>query len=304
MSLLVNRERAHARGIERPQILVPVSAHPAYAKAAHYFGMEVVRVPLDEHYRADVDAAAELIGPQTAVVVASAFSYPYGIVDPVEDLAALAARHGAACHVDACIGAFVLPFLERLGHDVPPWDFRVDGVTEISADVHKYGYCPKGASTVLHRDDDWFKHQVFLYDNWPSGLYGSPGVAGARPAAPIAMAWAALTHLGTDGYTTIMRDLMATTAKVRAAVDALDDVQLVGDPIGPVLATQSATIDLDAVADVMDDRGWFVNRNTDPHGIHLMLSPAHGAVVDQLVADLNDAVANHGASRGKEARYS
>ncbi|HEY5011969.1 MAG TPA: aminotransferase class V-fold PLP-dependent enzyme, partial [Acidimicrobiia bacterium] len=193
MSMLVNRERARARGVERPQILAPVSAHPAYAKAAHYFGMEMVRVPLDADFRADVRAAGELIGPSTAVVIASAFSYPYGIMDPVEPLAALAAGNGVGCHVDACIGGFVLPFLERLGLDVPPWDFRVEGVTEISADVHKYGYCPKGASVIVHRDPDWFAHQVFLYDDWPSGLYGSPAMAGARPAAPIATAWAAIT---------------------------------------------------------------------------------------------------------------
>ena len=148
MSMLVNRERARARGIDRPQILAPESAHPAYAKAAHYFDMEVVRVPLDAGYRADVSAAERLVTDRTAVVVASAFDYPHGIMDPVVELAALAAAHGVACHVDACIGGFVLPFLERLGHDVPPWDFRVPGVTEISADVHKYGYAPKGASVA------------------------------------------------------------------------------------------------------------------------------------------------------------
>ena len=240
----------------------------------------------------------------TAVVVASAFSYPYGVMDPVTELAALAADRGVGCHVDACIGAFVLPFLERLGHDVPPWDFRVPGVTEMSADVHKYGYCPKGASVVLHRDDDWFAHQVFLYDGWGSGLYGSPGIAGARPAAPIATAWTALSYLGEDGYVEIMRGLMSTVAKVRATVDDLDGVELVGDPIGPVLALRSDSIDLYAVGDVMDDRGWNLNRNTDPHGLHLMLSPAHANVVDDLVADLRDAVSQHGESRGKEARYS
>jgi glutamate/tyrosine decarboxylase-like PLP-dependent enzyme len=304
MSMLVNRERAYLRGVERPQILAPVSAHPAYSKAAHYFGMDVVRVPLDARYRADVGAASSLIGPSTAVVVASAFSYPYGIMDPVEDLAALAAEHGVGCHVDACIGGFVLPFLERLGHDVPPWDFRVAGVTEISADVHKYGYCPKGASVILHRDDDWFGHQVFLYDDWGSGLYGSPGIAGARPAAPIATAWAALTYLGEQGYVDIMRDLMATTARVRDRVDGIAGIEIVGDPIGPVLALRSDGLDLSAVADVMDDKGWNLNRNTEPPGLHLMLSPAHGAVVDQLVADLEDAVAHHGDSRGVEARYS
>jgi glutamate/tyrosine decarboxylase-like PLP-dependent enzyme len=304
MSMLVNRARARARGIERPQVLAAVSAHPAYAKAAHYFDMDLVRVPLDGAYRADAAVARGLVTERTAVVVASAFSYPYGVMDPVAELATLAAEHGIACHVDACIGGFVLPFLERLGHDVPPWDFLVPGVTEISADVHKYGYCPKGASVVLHRDEDWFAHQVFLYEDWPSGLYGSPGVAGARPAAPIATAWAAMTYLGAQGYTDIMRDLMVTTARVRDAIDEIDGVEIVGDPIGPVLALQSHTIDLYAVADVMDDRGWHLNRNTKPRGLHVMLSPAHGAVVDRLLDDLRDAIANHGESRGVEARYS
>jgi len=304
MSMLVNRERALARGIERPKILAPVSAHPAYAKAAHYFGMELVQIPLDDAWRADVRAATGLITPDTAVVVASAFSYPHGVMDPVVDLAALAAEHGAGCHVDACIGAFILPFLERLGYDVPSWDFRVSGVTEISADIHKYGYTPKGASTVLHRDEDWVGHQLFVYDQWPSGLYGSPAIAGARPAAPIATAWAVLSHLGAEGYDAIVRDLMATAEKVRTGVEAIDGIEIVGDPIGPVFAMRSDTLDLYAVADVLDDRGWNVNRNTEPRGLHLMISPAHAAVADQLLEDFAAAVAEHGDSRGVEARYS
>jgi sphinganine-1-phosphate aldolase len=304
MSMLVSRGRAEARGIDRPQILAPVSAHPAYAKAAHDFGMDVVRVPLDKEYRADVDTAAELITDRTAVVVASAFNYPYGIMDPVADLAALAADAGAGCHVDACIGGFILPFLERLGMDIPPWDFRVPGVTEISADIHKYGYCTKGASTVLHRDADWFGHQMFIYDQWPSGLYGSPGVAGARPAAPIATAWAVMTHLGVAGYVDLARTIMATADTVRSTIESLPVVDLVGDPVGPVMATQSDSVDLYAVGDVMDEKGWHLNRNVDPKGLHLMISPAHANVVDQLCADLADAVAHHGESRGVEARYS
>jgi glutamate/tyrosine decarboxylase-like PLP-dependent enzyme len=303
MSMLVNRERALARGVARPQIVAPVSAHPAYAKAAHYFGMDVVRIPLDARFRADLDAMRAAIGPDTAVVVASAFNYPYGVMDPVADIAGLAAERGVGCHVDACIGGFVLPFMEALGREVPPWDFRVEGVTEMSADVHKYGYAPKGASVVLHRDADWFGHQFFVYSDWGSGLYGSPGVAGAKPAAPIATAWAVLHALGRDGYLEIMRGLLDTVAQVRACIEGLDGVELVGDPIGPVLAMRSDTVDLAAVGDVMDDRGWHVNRNTDPPGLHVMLSPAHANVVDDLVRDLTDAVAHHGESRGKEARY-
>ena len=174
----------------------------------------------------------------------------------------------------------------------------------MSADIHKYGFVPKGASVVLHRDEDWFGHQVFLYDRWPSGIYGSPAMAGARAAAPIATAWAVLRYLGAEGYTQIQRDLAVTTAKVRSAIDAATGVAVVGDPIGPVLAMQSDEIDLYAVGDVMDDRGWNLNRNIEPRGLHLMLSPAHGGVVDELLGDFADALAHHGESRGVEARYS
>jgi sphinganine-1-phosphate aldolase len=303
MSMLVHRERARARGVERPQILASRSAHPAYAKAAHFFDMELVPVPLDTSWAADVGAARTLAGERTAVIVASAFSYPHGVMDPVTELAALAREVGAGCHVDACIGGFVLPFLERLGRDVPPWDFRVEGVTAMSVDVHKYGYVPKGASVVLHRDDDWFFHQVFMYDSWPAGLYASPAVAGARPAAPVASAWAMINHLGMDGYTDMMRSLVDTVAEVRNGIETIAGVDIVGDPIGPVLALQSTTLDLAAVGDVMDDRGWYLNRNTEPPGLHLMLSPAHEALAGQLLSDLRDAVEDHGPSRGVQARY-
>jgi len=266
--------------------------------------MDIIRVPLDDDYRVDVSALRAAVSERTAVVVASAFNYPYGVMDPVAEVAAIASERGVGCHVDACIGGFVLPFMEALGYDVGPWDFRVEGVTEISADVHKYGYAPKGASTILHRDADWFGYQFFVFEEWGSGLYGSPGVAGAKPAAPIATAWTVMQALGRDGYVEIMRDLLQTVAIVRDAIVELPGVELVGDPVGPVLAMRSDTVDLYAVGDVMDDRGWHVNRNTDPPGLHVMLSPAHATVVDRLVADLADAVAHHRESRGKEVRYS
>lgn len=303
MSMLVNRERARAKGVERPQILAPASAHPAYAKAAHYFDMEYVPVPLDSSYRADVAAARSLVTERTCVIVASAYSYPHGLIDPVVELAALAKQNGIGCHVDACIGGFVLPFLEMLGHPVPAWDFRVEGVTEISMDVHKYGYVPKGASVILHRDDDWLWLQTFFYDGWGSGLYATPAIAGARAAAPTVAAWAVMQHLGTDGYKDIVADLWETTQRVRAGIDAIAGIEVVGEPVGPLLALRSDDVDLYAVGDVMDERGWHLNRNTEPRGLHLMLSPAHREVVDELLADLADAMANHGPSKGVMARY-
>ncbi len=304
MSMLVNRERARAKGIERPEIVIPRSAHPAYAKAAHYFDMELVQTPLDDTYRADVAALADAINENTAVVVASAFSYPFGVIDPVEEIAALAKARGVGCHVDACIGSFVLPFLDRLGYDVPLWDFRVDGVTEMSADVHKYGYCPKGASVVLHNDPDWFMYQGFVYDNWPSGLYGSAAIAGARPAAPIATAWAVLNHLGLDGYTEMAHQLMDVVGVVRAGIDAIEGIDVIADPVGPVFAFASKVYDMFAIGDAMDDKGWHLNRNREPESLHVMLSPVHAQLADELVRDLQESVASHGERREGAARYS
>lgn len=311
LSMLVHRERARAGGIELPQILAPASAHPAYAKAAHYLGLELVQIPLDGAWRADAEAARSLVTARTAVIVASAFSYPYGIMDPVEELAAIAAEAGAGCHVDACIGAFVLPFLKRLGHDVPPFDFSVPGVTTMSADVHKYGYVPKGASVVLHRADDWFDLQGFLYGKWGAGLYGSAAMAGARPASPIACSWAVLNYLGLEGYTEIVSGLAEITARLRSFLEGLAGVEIVGDPIGPVLAVRSdPDLDLHAVADAMADRRWYLNRNLDPRGLQVMLSPGHASVMDEFMADLTTSLAavRGGASAGRrhdgDARYS
>lgn len=291
LAMLSHRERARRRGVRHPQIVAARSAHPAYAKAAHYFGLELVPVDLDGSWRADLDAVRAATSEQTAVVVASAFSYPYGVMDQVAEIAEIAASSGAGCHVDACIGGFVLPFLERLGHELDPFDFRVPGVTTISADIHKYGYVPKGASVLLHRDDDWFSVQGFLYDDWGAGRYGSAAIAGARPAAPVACSWAVINHLGADGYTRIVDELMSeVVAPVREAIDSLEGVEVVGEPVGPVLAMQSASVDLYGVADALERRGWHPNRNTTPRGLHLMLSPGHRAVVAEFVADLEAAV--------------
>ena len=307
LSMLTNRGRARARGVARPRVLAPATAHPAYAKAAHYLDMEYVPIPVDDTWRADVAAAATLVDERVAVVVASAFTYPHGVLDPVADLAALAAAHGAGCHVDACIGGFVLPFLERLGHDLPPWDLRVPGVTEISVDIHKYGYAPKGASVILHRDPDWVDHQVFLSDAWPAGLYGSPVVAGARPGAPIAAAWVLMQALGVEGYTQLMDGVMGAAARLRRFVEDRTDLALVGDPVGPVLAMRTTAPpggdppDHMAVADAMEERGWALNRLTDPPALHLMLSPRHVPHLDALLTDLADALADAstGAARGR-----
>ena len=305
LAVQVARDHARgARGITEPAIVVPETAHPAFAKACHYLDVTEVRVPVAADGRADVDATADALDERTALVVGSAPCYPYGVVDPVPELAALAAERGVLCHVDACLGGWLLPFLERLGESIPPWDFRVEGVTSLSADVHKYGWCFKGASLLLHRDPDLLSLQYFLYDGWPGGLYGSATTAGTRPAAPIAAAWATINHLGLDGYLRLAGQVRAAATALRAGVEAIEGLHVTGDPIPGVMeiaVEEGAGIDIGAVADVMEDHGWHLDRQQG--GLHAIISPSHVEVADEFLADLADAVASHGESRGVAARY-
>ncbi|MFA7267026.1 MAG: pyridoxal-dependent decarboxylase [Candidatus Nanopelagicales bacterium] len=306
MSVLVNRERAQReRGIEpaKGNIVYPTSAHAAFAKAAHYLELEARPIPIKDDYTADVDAMANAVDDNTVLLMGSAYGYPHGVMDPIEDLSNLALERGIGFHSDTCVGSFVLPFLEKLGYDVPLYDFRLPGVTQMSCDVHKYGYATKGASVILHRNADWVWLQLFVYESWPSGLYGTPTVAGARPAGPIAAAWSVMNYLGMDGYLDLMRGLMATTTKIRAGIEAISELSIMGNPIGPLLTFTSDVIDTYAVCDLMDDRGWNLDRNTNPNGLHMMISPLHERYADEFLSDLRWAVANHGESRGVEARY-
>ncbi len=304
MSVLVNRDRArNERGVQHGNIVYPTSAHAAFAKAAHYLELEARPIPITDTLIADVDAMADAVDDNTVLMMGSAYGYPHGVMDPIEDLSNIALERGIGFHSDTCIGAFVLPFLERLGYDIPPFDFRLPGVTQMSADVHKYGYAVKGASVVLHRNKDWIWNQIFVYTDWPSGLYGTPTVAGARPAGPIAAAWAVMNYLGMEGYLGLMRVLMDTTEILRDGIQSIPELRIMGDPIGALLTFTSDTIDTYAVCDLMDDRGWNLDRNTNPNGLHMMISPLHAEYADQFLADLRWAVKNHGDSRGVEARY-
>jgi glutamate/tyrosine decarboxylase-like PLP-dependent enzyme len=306
MAVMAARNRAREeRGVTDPEMLAPVTAHPAFAKAAKYLGLRHRQIPIGEDLRADPKAAESMIGEQTALVVGSAPNYPFGTVDPIPELAGFAAERGISFHTDSCLGGFLLPFLERLGHPVPPFDFRVPGVTTMSADVHKYGYCTKGASVVVHRDGSHLKqYQLFVYTDWPGGFYGSFSMAGARPAAPIAAAWAIMRYLGEEGYLRLAADLLATTEKIRSAIDETPGLHVIGDPVMSVFSFTSDELDVGAICDVMDDRGWNIDRQTPPDALHLMLSPKHGTVADRFIQDLREAVARHGTSRGVEARYS
>jgi sphinganine-1-phosphate aldolase len=279
------------RGIERPNMVLATSAHAAFEKAAHYFDVESRRIPVRADFSADVDAMAEAVDDDTVLVVASAPSYPQGIVDPVPDLAAMASSRGVLCHVDACLGGFLLPFLARLGHLEKEWDLAVPGVTSISADLHKYGYASKGISVIAYRDRTLARLQPFVTTNWLGGLYGSPSMAGTRPAGPIAAGWAVLHHLGEDGYLRLADDAFGAATAIKAAIVTTPGLALRGAPDATVFAfggdLEDGRIDSFALGDALADRGgWFFDRQNHPDSLHATVQAGHRDAVDDLCADL------------------
>ena len=295
------------RGVTAPEIVLPVTAHPAFDKAAQYLGLKAVHTPLRDDLRADPDAVRAAITPNTVLVAGSACCYPFGVVDPIGEMAAAAAERGVPFHVDACVGGFFLPFLERLGYPVPPWDFRVPGVSSISADLHKYGYAARGASTVMYRDRAYRRYQFFAVTDWPGGLYGSPTMTGSRPGGAIAAAWAVMTYLGEEGYLRLTRVTMETAEALRRGVESIPGLRILGDPDMSLMAFTSDDYDIYAVADHLDAAGWNPDRQQLPPSIHLMVTPAHQPIVDSYLADLRracEAVAREGAPpSGRAAMY-
>lgn len=292
-----DRARVEQPDVTAPEMLLPMTAHPAYEKAAHYFGLTPVHFPVTPDLRADVDAARAAMTRNTVLVVGSAPCYPYGVIDPIPELAALAEERNISCHVDACLGGFLLPFMRRLGYDVPPFDFSVRGVTSISADVHKYGFAAKGASAILYRDRDIRSHQFFAYADWPGGLYGSPTMAGTRPGGAIAAAWAVLHYLGEEGYLRLARTTVETTKALIDGVSAIPGLQVRGEPEMSVFAFGSDSVDIYAVGDAMDELGWALDRLQMPPNLHVIVTPAHERIVDSFLADLATATES-AASKG------
>jgi glutamate/tyrosine decarboxylase-like PLP-dependent enzyme len=293
MAVKAARERArHERGITAPEMVVANSAHAAFHKAAYDFGVRIHSVPVRADFRADVDAMAARVNDNTALVVGSAPQYPQGVIDDIPALATLAATVDASMHVDACMGGFVLPFMEMNGESLPPWDFRVDGVTTISADVHKLGYAPKGASVIVHRTKELRRYQTFVFDDWLGGMYASPNMQGSRPGLPMATAWAVMHKLGIDGYRRLTREVIETARRLVAEVRETDGLTILGEPDAHLFAIAGDGLDVFALGDALHERGgWHLDRQGPPDSLHATVSAGNVAVVDQFVADLRVCVA-------------
>jgi sphinganine-1-phosphate aldolase len=285
------RERGRREfGITQPNVVLPTSAHAAFEKACYYFGLESRRVPVRADWRADVEATRQAIDANTVLIVGSAPQYPQGVVDPIVDLAAIARERNINCHVDACMGGVTLTFLERLGENIPLWDFRVDGVTSISVDLHKYGYTSKGASVIMHRNRQLRSYQTFVTDNWLGGFYGSSGVLGTKSGGPMASAWAVMNYLGDEGYLRLTESARATTRQLADAIEKTDGLLLPAYPDSTLLSFGAQNFDVFAVADELAKTGWYVDRQAPPDSLHCTVNAVHHQVIEEFIVDLSHAV--------------
>jgi sphinganine-1-phosphate aldolase len=294
--LAVKAAREARPEVDSPAMVVPISAHAAFHKAAHYLGVELLASELDpDTLAADPESIAALVDERTILVVASAFGFGHGVVDPVEEIAGLAAERGVPCHVDACLGGLILPFLRELGEPIPAFDLSVPGVTSISADLHKYGYAPKGASTVLFDSADRRRHAYFASARWPGYTLVNSTVQSSRSGGPLAAAWAVMRHLGHDGYLEAARSTLEATRRVRAGVDSIDGLRVLGAPQGNVLAIAGDGVDVFIVSDELRANGWFLTPQLrygpSPRNLNLIVDAGSLDAADGLVVALGEAVA-------------
>lgn len=284
--------KKHHPHIKEPEVVAPLTIHPAFDKAAHLFGLKLRKAEVDSGQEADVGQMEKLINKNTILLAASAPSYANGILDPIPEIGALALNYQLPFHVDSCIGGFMLPWIEQLGYPIPNWDFRVEGVSSISADVHKFGFGAKGASVILYRNMNYLKHQFFITTDFPGGIYISPTILGTRPGGPIAAAWASMKHLGKSGYLKIAKKLIESKIKLESEINAIPELQVIGKPCMNILSytTKRNKPDIFAIGNYLEKAGWMVDRQQHPDCIHLTILPTNSPVINTYLEDLTKAI--------------
>jgi len=291
--MLAYRDKAKLeRSVTAPEIIWPETAHPAFLKAAHLFGIKVVKAPTDpETTQVDVDFVRDNVNDNTVAIIGSAGNYPYGTIDPIEQLSEIALERGVGLHVDGCLGGFILPWGAELGFDIPVFDFRLPGVTSISADTHKYGYGLKGTSVILYRDRSYRQHQYFVETDWMGGAYASPGIAGSRSGGLIAATWASMVTLGREGFLDRARKIFETAFKMQQAVTRHPELKLMGKPTF-CFSFRSDALNIYHINDFMKERGWRFNGQQHPDAIHMCVTgpQTQPEVADNFAKDLDEAV--------------
>ncbi|KAI8888968.1 sphingosine-1-phosphate lyase [Backusella circina FSU 941] len=280
------------KGINYPNMIVPVTIHAAFIKAAGYFNIKVITIPVDPvTYRVDVKKMARAITKNTVMIAGSAVNFPHGIADDIVALGKLAKKHDIGLHVDCCLGSFIMPFLEKAGLPTTNFDFRVEGVTSISCDTHKYGFAAKGSSIVMYRNPTIRKYQYFLYSEWTGGIYASPSVAGSRPGALVAGCWAALMHMGKSGYLDSCRKIIQARQTIQDCVKTIPQLHVKGNPIGPVIAFgANGSMNIYDVGDKLAERGWHLSSLQNPPALHISITLLWASSADKFSQDLRECV--------------
>ena len=303
MAVLSARQKAyHERGVTEPEMIIPETAHTAFHKAADYFKIKLHLVACPApNYQVDVSSVSRLINPNTIILVGSAPNFPHGIMDDIAGLSRLALRRRIPLHVDCCLGSFLVPFLERAGFETQPFDFRLKGVTSISCDTHKYGFAPKGNSTVLYRTAELRKYQYFVSPDWSGGVYASPGVAGSRPGALIAGCWASLMSVGESGYLEGCVEIVGAAKKMAERIASSPvlaaELEVMGRPLVSVVAFRARNLNIYDIADAMSERGWHLNALQNPPAMHVAFTKPTAAAWERRAPDREAAVE---AEREKE----
>jgi len=299
MAVKAARDYARARGKSGAlNIVTPYSVHPAFHKAAMLMDLEVRRTALKD-YLADVAAIDAAADDQTIMIVGSAPCFPFGLIDPISELGALAERRGLWLHVDACVGGYLAPFVRMNGADIPAFDFSIPGVSSISGDLHKYGYASKGASTVFFRSDAMKEHMIFDAGPWPMGRMITPTLAGTRPGGAIAAAWAVMHFLGVEGYRAKQGMVTQAREKIEVGVKRLG-FRVLGQPQLGIVSFAHDEADVFQLLGKLHGKGWITACNLDPKALHLMLSPVHLAAADVYLRDL-EAALGEGAGNATRA---
>jgi len=294
MAMKVYRDRAFSeKGISRPEIIKPKTAHPAFLKAGQYFGIKVVEVPTNPpDFTVDPAVVESHINDNTIAIIGSAGNYPYGLVDPFDKLSALALKYGIGLHADGCLGGFVLPWIEKLGYPVPVFDFRLPGLTSMSADTHKYGFGLKGTSVILYRNKELRRYQYFDVPDFPGGIYASPSASGSRSGGLTASTWASMVSLGEAGYMAAAKSMMAVADEIRKGVESIPELILIGDGTF-IISFRSDEIDVFHVNDFMKTKGWRFNVLQLPPALHFCVTMPQVQAPDvpgHLITDLKAGV--------------